>query len=223
MTTRPTPRVPADERSAVLRVLGTPRSINVRKVLWLCDELQLDHVLEPWGAGVRSTDDSAFRDLNPNGLVPVIRDGDFVLWESNTICRYLAGREHRTDLLPAEPRGRARVEQWMDWQATELNGAWRYAFLGLVRASAAHADPTAIAASVAAWNHHMAILDRQLGSTGAYAAGETFTLADVVLGLSTHRWLQTPIERPALPTVEAYYARLRTRAAFQAYARNDLP
>ncbi|HBK46617.1 MAG TPA: glutathione S-transferase, partial [Xanthomonadaceae bacterium] len=127
------------------------------------------------------------RALNPNALVPVLRDGGFVLWESNTICRYLAARERRGDLLPAEPRHRARVEQWMDWQATELNGAWRYAFMATVRRSPAHADPAAIAASVAAWNAAMAILDAQLARAGAWVLGDTFTLADIVLGLSVQR------------------------------------
>ena len=124
----------------------------------------------------------------------MIVDGDFILWESNTICRYLAGRAGRSDLLPAEPQARARVEQWMDWQTTELHAAWRYAFLAIVRNRPARPDPKAVAASVAAWNRHMEILERQLERTGAYAAGAEFTLADVALGVSAHRWIATPIE-----------------------------
>ena len=89
--------------------------------------------------------------LNPNGLVPVIRDGDFMLWESNTICRYLVMKHRRADLLPLEAEPRARVEQWMDWQAMELNSAWSYAFMALVRKSASHRDEAQIHASVAAW------------------------------------------------------------------------
>ena len=208
----------------MLRILGRPTSINVRKVLWLCAELDLPCALEPWGGDDHHrTDDPAFLALNPNALVPVIRDGDFVLWESNTICRYLAAQAGRGDLLPSEPRGRARVEQWMDWQATELNNAWRHAFMALVRRSAAHADPAAIAASVAAWNRHMAILDAQLARTEAYAAGSDFTLADIVLGLSTQRWLMTPMERPHLRAVEAYHERLSERPGFRLHGRNGMP
>jgi glutathione S-transferase len=207
----------------MLKILGKPTSINVRKVLWLCAELDLDYALEPWGSGFRPTNDPEFLALNPNALVPVIVDGDFVLWESNTICRYLAARAGRPDLLPADARSRARVEQWMDWQATELNDAWRYAFMGLVRKSPAHADPAAIAASVENWNRRMGILDAQLARTGAYAAGEVFTLADIVLGLSTHRWFMTPIERPALAAVAAYYERLSVRPGFMRHGRNGVP
>ena len=92
--------------------------------------------------------------------------------------------------------------------ATELNTSWRYAFMGLVRKSPAFTDRAAIEASVASWNRHMALLDAQLQRTGSYAAGPSFTLADIVLGLATHRWFATPMQRPDLPAVEAYYERL---------------
>jgi glutathione S-transferase len=207
----------------MLRILGKPISINVRKVLWLCEELTLAYELEPWGAGWRDPDTPEFLALNPNGLVPVVVDGDAVLWESNTICRYLAGKHGRDDLLPRDPLARARVEQWMDWQAGELNNSWRYAFMGLVRHSPAHQDPQAQAASVAAWNRHMAILERQLAQAGDYAAGRVFTLADIGLGLSVNRWFMTPIERPELPLVRAYYDRLAARAGFLQHGRNGTP
>jgi len=212
----------------MLQVLGRISSINVRKVLWTCDELGLAFVREDWGMGFRSPQSPEFLALNPNALIPVIREShadgdDFVLWESNTICRYLAARQGRADLLPVDAQARARVEQWMDWQGGELNNAWRYAFLALVRRSAAHRDAAAIEASRQAWNRHMAILDTQLERTGAYAAGPVFTLADIVLGLSVHRWLSTPIERPALSAVAAYVERLRRRPAFLRHASMDTP
>jgi len=207
----------------MLQILGRSSSINVRKVLWLCAELDLPYQHELWGAGFRSTQAPEFLALNPNALVPVIRDGEVVLWESNTICRYLAAKHGRTDLLPTEPAARARVEQWMDWMATELNTAWRHAFMGLVRKAPAFTDPAGIDASVAGWNRHMALLDAQLQRTGAHAAGATFTLADIVLGLATHRWFATPMQRPALPAVQAYYERLTERAGFRQHGRNGEP
>ncbi|HMJ10716.1 MAG TPA: glutathione S-transferase [Polyangiaceae bacterium] len=207
----------------MLRILGKPSSINVRKVLWTCTELALDYELEEWGSGFRDTHDPAYLALNPNALVPVLVEGEFVLWESNTICRYLVAKAGRHDLLPAAPAGRARVEQWMDWQATNLNTAWRFAFMSLVRKSAAYADPERVEASIHDWNRHMAIVDQRLASTGAFMAGDTFTLADVVIGLSTHRWFSTPMSRPALPLVETYYARLSERAGFVRHGRNGIP
>jgi len=206
-----------------LRILGKASSINVRKVLWSCAELELAVDREDWGSGFRSTQLPEFLALNPNGQVPVLVDGDVVLWESNTICRYLAGRERRDDLLPAEPLARARVEQWMDWQATDLNGAWRYAFMARVRQSPAHRDAQALQASEAEWNRLMTLLDRHLERSGAFVAGPAFTLADVVLGLSAHRWRMTLPERPLLPAVDAWFDRLNEREGFRAHGNNGTP
>ncbi|HEY9239634.1 MAG TPA: glutathione S-transferase [Burkholderiaceae bacterium] len=210
----------------MLQVLGKPTSINVRKVLWTCTELDLAHTLQPYGAGFQPTDTPEFRALNPNALVPVVRDGDFVLWESNAICRYLAAAQGRDDLLPGAPRERARVEQWMDWQAGELNNAWRYAFMALVRKRPDPPDPEALAASLANWNRHMAMLDAQVERTGAFVVGAQFTLADVALGLSLNRWLATPFPpgaRPELPALAAYQQRLLDRPGYRQHGANGIP
>ena len=207
----------------MLKILGRASSINVRKVLWTCAEIGLPFEREDWGIGFRPTSDPVFTALNPNALVPVVRDGDFVLWESNTICRWLAAEHGRGDLLSSAPRERAGVERWMDWQATELNSAWRYAFHGLVRKSAQHQDAQQIEASVQQWNRTMSLLEAQLQRTGAFAAGSHFTVADVALGVSTHRWLATPIERPALPHVAAYCARLGERPGFAQHVASGGP
>ena len=207
----------------MLRILGKASSINVRKVLWACAEIGVPYEREDWGSGFRPTDTAEFLALNPNALVPVIRDENGVLWESNTICRYLAAKHGRTDLLPAEPWPRAQVERWMDWQATDLNASWRDAFMGLVRRDPAFADPARIAAGAARWNAMMAILDAQLAATGAFVAGAGFTLADIVIGLSVNRWLMTPMDRPALPAIAAYVRRLEDRPAWHAQGANGTP
>lgn len=196
----------------MLQLLGRPTSINVRKVLWTLEELGLAFEHQPEWAGERSAREPAFLALNPNGLVPVLRDGELVLWQSNTICRYLAGRERRVDLLPAEPAPRALVERWMDWQATELNGAWRHAFMALVRRDPRFTDAAQVAASTAAWNAQMAVLEAHLAQTGAFVAGNGFTLADIVLAVSVHRWNSTPMEKPPLQAVAAWMRRLEGRA-----------
>ncbi|RZA23912.1 MAG: glutathione S-transferase family protein, partial [Lysobacteraceae bacterium] len=175
----------------MLKIIGKDTSINVRKVLWTCRELGLPFAREEWNA--------EHAGLNPNAQVPVLVDDGFVLWESNTICRYLCnsygeqaeGAQGEATLLPGGARERARVEQWMDWQATDLNTAWRYAFMALVRNSPSYGDRAQVEASIASWNRHIGILDARLRATGAYAAGSAFTLADVVLGLSVNRWMMT--------------------------------
>lgn len=209
----------------MLKILGKSSSINVRKVLWTCAELNLSYEQEEWGSGFQSTETDAFKALNPNALVPVLLDGDFVLWESNTICRYLASqyRHQQTALLPESAKQRALVEQWMDWQSTELNNSWRYAFMFLVRKSPAYPDAVAAANSIEGWNQKMRILDAALAKTAQYITGNEFSLADIVLGLSVNRWLMTPMQRPELPAVAAYYQKLSQRQGFQRFCGNGIP
>jgi len=199
----------------MLELYGKPTSINVRKVLWLCAGLDLavQHHAAP--------DADLLRGLNPNAQVPVLREGDFVLWESNSICRYLAARAGRHDLLPVAPQARARVEQWMDWQATDLNTAWRHVFMARVRGHADYPDDARAEASLAQWNRLMTMLDAQLAGH-AHVAGADFTLADVVLGLSTQRWRSTPGGKPVLANVEAWFERLRQQPGFAAHVDNGV-
>ena len=198
------------------RILGKASSINVRKVLWTCAELNINYTREDYGLGFQPVDTDEFRTLNPNEMVPVLIENDFVLWESNSICRYLA---RGSDLLPSEPQARAKVEQWMDWQATELNNSWRYAFMALVRKSPAHQDAQLLAAGIANWNQHIGIIDQQLAKNGALITGDDFTLADIVLGLSVSRWLMAPFDKPELTHVVAYEKRLSERPAFLQYGK----
>ncbi len=207
----------------MLKILGKSSSINVRKVLWVCAELQIPFEREDWGSGFKQTDTPEFLSLNPNGLVPVIKDGDFVLWESNSIIRYLASRYGGEALYPTAPMERARIDQWIDWQAAELNRSWSYSFLGLVRKSPAHQAQDEIAASLASWARHMRILDSQLDATGGFVAGKQFSLADIPIALSVNRWFSTPFDHPRLPAVSDYFDRLADRPGFATHCKNGTP
>lgn len=197
----------------MLRILGHASSINVRKVLWACEEI---------GIAYTRTDDGPELARNPNGLVPVIVDGDFVLWESNSIIRYLANKWAADALLPREPQSRAEVDRWIDWQATELNNSWRYAFSAIVRRNPAFGDARKVEASTVDWTRMMSILDGRVAITGAYVAGAAFILADIPIGLSVNRWFMTPLQRPAFAAVAAYYERLSARPAFLKHGRNGI-
>lgn len=164
-----------------------------------------------------------FLALNPNAMVPVLRDEFGTLWESNTICRYLANRYQRIDLLPIDPMERAQVEKWMDWQATELNNAWRYVFMARVRQHGEFQDAAKILASENSWNRHMQIIEAQLDRTNAFMTGDQLTLADIVIGVSINRWRATPMQHAVLPAVEAYFDRLCQREGFLTYGANGIP
>ncbi len=206
-----------------MQLYGKPTSINVRKVLWTLAELNIEADFIPCGSGFAPIDTAEFRQLNPNALVPVLVDGDFVLWESNSICRYLVRKYGHPTLSGGDLQQMAKVEQWMDWQACELNPAWRYAFMALVRQHSDFTDPVAITQSTQLWQQKLHILDNALAQSGAYICGADFTLADIVLGLSLNRWLQTPVtDRLQLPHLQAYQALLAQRAAAQRFCFNGI-
>jgi glutathione S-transferase len=208
----------------MLRILGRTSSINVRKVLWTAEEIGLPFEHEAqWATPVAPSGSPELLALNPNGLVPVIVDDNGALWESNTICRYLAGEHGRTDLLPPDPHARALVETWMDWQASDLNAAWRYGFLALIRKAPGYDDPRRIQRSLEDSAARLALIAGQLDATGAYVAGQDFTLADICIGLSVHRICSLPGAAVLPAPVEGYMARLAKRPAFANYASPETP
>ncbi len=207
----------------MLKTYGRANSINVRKVLWVADEIGVAYEREDWGRGFKPTDTPEFRRINPIGLVPAIDDDGFVLRESNTIVRYLAAKHGRTDLYPADIRGRARVEAWMDWGATDLYFGVRPVFLGLFLKQPAYADPKQIETGAALWTTHMRHLEDHLAANGPYLMGSTFTIADIPVGLVVNRWFGVEFDKPELPAVSAYYDRLAERPAYRAHGRNGVP
>lgn len=206
----------------MLRVLGRITSINVRKVLWAADEMGVAYESEDWGKPIRDPDVPEFLALNPNAQVSVIVDDGFVLWESHAILRYLAARVGN-DLWPADERERALVDQWMSWQASELNPAWSYAAAAKLRNDPPNPDATRIEASIAAWTRKMRILEGHLETGGGFVANGRFSLGDIVLGLSTHRWLSVAFDKPVLPAVEAHYKAMQSRPAAAAYLSEKTP
>jgi glutathione S-transferase len=194
-----------------MRILGRADSANVQKVTWCACELGLDYQREDFGgkfAGIREPDYLA---LNPNGLVPTLVEDDLVLWESNTIVRYLAARAGR--LIPADARARALVERWMDWQLSVVLPPHIPLFVGLVRTPPAQRDWDRINAGRDKTAAAFAILNAALEKT-RWVAGDDFTVADIVLGPFVYRWFEMDIEREDLPHLARWYHQLCERACF---------
>ena len=195
-----------------LKILGRLTSINVRKVMWTCDEMGIVYDREDWGLPLRDPNVPEFLALNPNAQVPVMVDDSFVLWESNAILRYLGERE-RSDLWPMPIQERAKVDQWLSWQASELNPSWNYAVQHILRRNPAYDSAEEVRNSLDRWTKVMRILDAHLAGAGGFAANGRFSLADIVLGLSTHRWMSVAFDKPELPAVEAHYQEMKGRKA----------
>lgn len=188
----------------MLRIWGRLSSINVRKVVLCAQVLGLAFERTDAGLsfGVVNTPD--YRAWNPNGLVPLLQDGDFTLWESNVIVRYLCCREGSA-LYPQDLQQRFNAERWMDWQQTTLNPAGSPGFKQWIRTPAAQRDPTVIAASVAATEPLFQQLDDHLAHH-AFMAGDAPTMADIPIACEVHRWWGLPQPRPAWPHLQRWYA-----------------
>ena len=152
--------------------------------------------------------------MNPNGLVPTLEEDDgFLLWESNSIVRYLAVKHGGGRLAPGDLRQRALASQWMDWQLSVVGPAIFHAFWGLIRTPAEKRDMKQIAESQQKTTEAMKILEAQLGKT-AYVAGDVFSMGDIPVGIMAHRFRLLVPDRPALNNLERCYAALAARPAF---------
>lgn len=198
----------------MIKIWGRKNSINVQKVLWCCDELEIPYQRIDAGAQAGDVDTAAYRALNPNGLIPTIEDGEFVLWESNTILRYLGAKYSSGNTWPANPETRALADRWMDWQLGTLWVEMRPMFIQIIRHSPDQRDQSIIDAAYQKTLAAMEILDKHL-SENQYVAGEEFTIGDIPVGAVTYRWMSLPIERPALANLQDWYERLGGRAAYQ--------
>jgi glutathione S-transferase len=200
----------------MLKIWGRTTSSNVQKVLWCCGELGLEYERVDLGGPFGGNQDSEYLAMNPNGRVPTVKDGDLVMWESNTICRYLCATRNGDRLYPKEPKARTHVERWMDWQLASVGPPMGTLLFGLIRTPPEQRDHSAIEAArrtaLGAWT----IIEDALDG-GPYLAGEQLTLAEITLGTLVYRWHAFPIERPLLKNLKAWYERMRQRPAFKQY------
>lgn len=196
----------------MLTIWGRLSSLNVQKVVACANELGLAYERIDAGGTFGGLDTPEALARNPNALIPVIRDGDFVLWESNAIVRYLARRYGAGSLWPDDPQVVADADRWMEWQSTTFNPALFDAFWNTIRAKPEDRNAAALEASVRKTERLLAMLDPWLG-TRAHVAG-AYTMGDIPLVCSAHRWYGLPLERRRHANVEAWLARVRARPAF---------
>lgn len=198
----------------MLKIWGRANSVNVQKVLWCADELGIPYERTDVGGAFGGNREASYLRMNPNGLVPTIEDDGLVLWESNSIVRYLAGKHGLGKLCPADPGARALVERWMDWQLSTVHGGMGTIFMGLIRTPPEKRDPAAIEAARQAMGGVWARLDGYLADR-AYVGGDALTMGDIPVGCFVYRWFNLPIARPELPHLNAWYERLTTRPAYR--------
>jgi glutathione S-transferase len=201
---------------AMLTLWGRPNSVNVQKVLWLCDELALP--IERIDAGLQygRNHEPEYLAMNPNARVPTLVDGDYVLWESNSIMRYLALQYGAaTTLYAADPQVRAGIDRWLDWTLSTLTQVDRPVFWALVRTPPEKRNLPQLAADAAEAGKAWTILDQHLAKRD-WIEGQHFSLADIAIGSFARRYLaHEAIDKPPLPNVAAWFTRIESRGAFQ--------
>jgi glutathione S-transferase len=199
----------------MLKIWGRNTSSNVQKAMWAVGELGLAHERIDIGGPFGKNKEPSYLAMNPNGLVPTLEEEDgFLLWESNSIVRYLAAQHRASVLEPADLKTRALAQKWMDWQLSVLGPAITPVFWGLVRTPPEKRDLAAIEAGKTKTAQAAMILDAQLGKT-AFAAGDTFSYGDIPVGVMIYRYMKLVPERPKFPNLERWYAAIAERKAFR--------
>lgn len=198
----------------MLELWGRANAYNVQKALWLLRELELEFEHYAVGSEPGELDSAAFRALNPHGRIPVLRSGDAVVWESNTILRYLASRYGGAALAPDAALARSQIERWMDWELSKLQPDFIDLFWSYYRTPAASRDARRIDAARACCERHMRKLDAWLEARD-YLAGGEFTPADVACGVCLYRYFEMGLEVEQPPALLRWYRRLTARPAYR--------
>ncbi|TMK41080.1 MAG: glutathione S-transferase [Alphaproteobacteria bacterium] len=201
--------------NAPLTIWGRANSVNVQKVLWCLRELDLAYQRIDAGMQFGKNDQPAYLSMNPNGRVPTLVDGDFVLWESNSVMRYLClayGKE--SPIYPQAPKRRAAVDRWLDWTLSTVQPVDRPVFWALVRTPVEKRDMAAIQKDVDAEAVVWRIVETQL-TTRRFLEGDEFTIADIAVGTYARRWLGVEgVTKPMLPNLERWFAQFADRPGF---------
>ncbi len=200
----------------MIKIWGRNTSSNVQKAMWAVGELGLDCERIDIGGAFGKNKEPAYLAMNPNGLVPTLEEEDgFLLWESNSIVRYLAGKHDKAGALePQDAKARAVASQWMDWQLSVVGPAITPAFWGLIRTPPEKRDMAAIKNSQERTAAAMQIADARLAKT-QFLAGDSFSYGDIPTGVMCYRYIQLVPERPATPHLDRWYAAISSRKAFQ--------
>jgi glutathione S-transferase len=200
----------------MIKIWGRNTSSNVQKAMWAVGELKLEHTRIDVGGKFGKNNEPAYLAMNPNGLVPVLEEEDgFLLWESNSIVRYLAGKHDKSGALePKDAKQRALASQWMDWQLSVCGPAITPAFWGLIRTPEDKRDMAAIKASQDKTVTAMKMLETQLGKT-QFVAGPSFSYGDIPVGIMCYRYRQLVPGRPPTPNLDRWYDAISKRQAFQ--------
>jgi len=204
----------------MLKIWGRNTSSNVQKAMWALGELGIECERIDIGGPFGKNNEPPYLAMNPNAVVPTLEEDDgYILWESNSIVRYLAakygqGSAGNIKLEPSDLRTRANAQRWMDWQLSVANAAIFPVFWGLIRTPPEKRDPKSIEDGKAKCFAAAKIMDEQLAKT-RFMAGDEFSYGDIPVGPFIYRYFRLVPDHPPLPNVERWYGEISARPAFK--------
>jgi len=197
-----------------MKLYARRTSSNCQKVLWFLGELELKYEFVATGGDAGGLDTIEYLALNPNGRVPTLLDGDFSVWESHTILRYLAAVHAPERFWSENPADRARVERWMDWSQDGFDTAFMAVFWAHWRTPESDRDSRMVRLQLDRCRNYMPVLDHAL-TMSTFVAGNELSLADIPIGALMYRYANLDVTDDLLPNVARWYDALTQREAFQ--------
>lgn len=200
----------------MLKLFAHPVSIHSRKAHFALEELGQAHTYQLVDLLKGEHRSAEFRSVNPSGKVPVLQDGDLQLPESGAILRYLAENYGSGKLLPADKQLRARVDQWLFWQASEGGPVLIKPFYQrLMERMQGHApDDAAFQQAVQACDAPLQHLDEGLAGK-QFLVGDELTIADIALCESIFQLQMVGVGVSKFANVQRWYSGIAARPAFQ--------
>jgi glutathione S-transferase len=196
-----------------MKIFGHPMSTCTRKVLMTLAETNTPYEFELVDLMKGEHKQAPHLARQPFGVVPALKDGDFEMYESRAMCRYINEKVHGA-LIPNDLQARARMEQWISIETANFSSAvLKFVFHHMFQREQ---TPETLKTAGEQIDHTLSVMDKQLAKH-PFIAGETFTLADVSFMPYVEYALATPAKDlfPKHAHVMAWWKKVSARPTWQ--------
>ena len=197
----------------MIQLYGRRNSINVQKVSWALCELNIEFKWHDEHGKFGTVNVENYEKLNPQMIVPTLDHNGTIINQSNSIVRYLY-RKYTDVYEISKAEDIAIAEQWMEFQATDLQLNMTPIFWGLVRNPPEDRDEDLIDKNIVLLNKKFEIFDNFLEGH-EYILNNSFGMSDIIMGVATYRYNSLPIERPNLVNLQNWYKKISNRNCFK--------
>ena len=196
----------------MLTVYGRKSSANVQKVRWICSEGNLEFKTEIVGGKYGGLTSPEFIRLNPNSTIPVLKDGDFILYESNSIIKYISDK---FDILRSDTQEKIALNnQWIDWSSSVFGLNCSHYTLHNILLPIDQRNTTLASEAKKKIYSCFELLNKQLEKTN-YLLDNELSLADIPVGCWINRCVVLGLEIAEFKSLEKLFVNLKERSAFR--------